>query len=131
MSRLLLLLESHFGADAITPINTPPSNDPNSETIKHVSTEITATTNGAVKTDTEEADDEKEEETLKDSNSDEGREAKEEKDIPIPGLSIKVDSHEAIIWLDTLEVQCKWKPLEGRVKAVVERGVEVVSGLWG
>ena len=52
-------------------------------------------------------------------------------DIPIPGLEIKVDNHKAVIWLDTLQMECKYKPLEGRVKAVVERGVEVVSGLWG
>lgn len=127
---MLLLLESHFGADAITPITTPPHPDEaKNNLVKQDDSKITTATNGVAKSYAEKAEDIEEEKTLKDLKSEE-LDAKD-KDIPIPGLSIKVDNHEAIVWLDTLEVQCKWKPLEGRVKAVVERGVEVVSGLWG
>ena len=95
-------------------------------------------TKDAKKEEEEEADKKKEALKVNGENSqseqqdiDEAGKKMDNVDIPIPGLEIKVDSHKAIIWLDTLQVECKYKPLEGRVKAVVERGVEVVSGLWG
>ena len=50
--------------------------------------------------------------------------------IPVPGIEIRFDNHVAKVWLEDLEVECKAAALRGRVKAVVERGVETVSGLW-
>jgi cleavage and polyadenylation specificity factor subunit 3 len=50
--------------------------------------------------------------------------------LPVPGLEIRFDGHVARIWLEDLDVQCKSSVLRDRVKAVVERGVETVSGLW-
>ncbi|KAH7406807.1 beta-lactamase-like protein [Phaeosphaeria sp. MPI-PUGE-AT-0046c] len=50
--------------------------------------------------------------------------------IPVPGIEIKFDKYVAKVWLEDLEVECASNPLRARVKAVVERGVETVSGLW-
>lgn len=49
--------------------------------------------------------------------------------IPVPGIRIKFDKYEAKVWLEDLEVECASAALRARVKAVVERGVETVSGL--
>lgn len=51
--------------------------------------------------------------------------------IPVPGVTIKVDKMEATVWLEDLEVECKNKVFADRVRAVVERAVEVTAPLWG
>jgi cleavage and polyadenylation specificity factor subunit 3 len=51
--------------------------------------------------------------------------------IPVPGVSIKVDKMEATVWLEDLEVECKNKVFADRVRAVVERAVEISAPLWG
>ncbi|KAJ5901504.1 Endoribonuclease ysh1 [Penicillium taxi] len=50
--------------------------------------------------------------------------------IPVPGIEIQVDKHVARVWLETLEVECASPILRDRVRIVVERAVETVSGLW-
>ena len=50
--------------------------------------------------------------------------------IPVPGVEVKFDRFVAKIWLEDLDVECANNALRARVKAVVERGVETVSGLW-
>lgn len=50
--------------------------------------------------------------------------------IPVPGVEIKFDKFVAKVWLEDLDVECSNNALRARVKAVVERGVETVSGLW-
>ncbi|KAF2849235.1 endoribonuclease YSH1 [Plenodomus tracheiphilus IPT5] len=50
--------------------------------------------------------------------------------IPVPGVEIKFDKFVARVWLEGLEVECEHTALRARVKAVVERGVETISGLW-
>ena len=50
--------------------------------------------------------------------------------IPVPGVEVRVDKLVARVWLEGLEVECASNGLEGRVRAVVERGVETVGGLW-
>jgi cleavage and polyadenylation specificity factor subunit 3 len=50
--------------------------------------------------------------------------------IPVPGIEIRFDKYVAKVWLEDLEVECASQALKARVKAVVERGVETVSGLW-
>jgi cleavage and polyadenylation specificity factor subunit 3 len=51
--------------------------------------------------------------------------------IPVPGVRIKVDKMEASVWLEGLEVECGNKVFADRVRAVVERAVEVTAPLWG
>ncbi|KAI4118045.1 MAG: hypothetical protein LQ338_007468 [Usnochroma carphineum] len=50
--------------------------------------------------------------------------------IPVPGLEITVGGNTARVWLETLEVECGFKTLRERVRAVVERAVETVCPLW-
>ena len=50
--------------------------------------------------------------------------------IPVPGIEIRFDGHAARVWLEDLDVECKSKPLRDRIRAVMERAVETVSGLW-
>ncbi|KAJ5114300.1 hypothetical protein NUU61_000059 [Penicillium alfredii] len=50
--------------------------------------------------------------------------------IPVPGIEIKVDKHVARVWLENLEVECANAVLRDRIRVVVERAVETVSGLW-
>ncbi|KAI9818630.1 MAG: endoribonuclease ysh1 [Thelocarpon impressellum] len=101
LDRLLMILEAQFGSE-ITPILLPklPSSSP--------------------------------------SPSDEATDVEVEKElarlhalgIPVPGVRIRVDRHEATVWLETLEVECANRTLRDRVMAVVERGAEVVAPLW-
>ncbi|KAF2200184.1 Metallo-hydrolase/oxidoreductase [Delitschia confertaspora ATCC 74209] len=50
--------------------------------------------------------------------------------IPVPGLEIRFDGHVARVWLEDLSVECKSAVLRERVRVVVERGIETISGLW-
>lgn len=50
--------------------------------------------------------------------------------VPVPGLEIRFERYVARVWLEELDVECKSAALRARVKAVVERGVETISGLW-
>lgn len=51
--------------------------------------------------------------------------------IPVPGVTIKVDKLIATVWLEHLEIECPNKLLADRVRAVVDRAVEVTAPLWG
>lgn len=50
--------------------------------------------------------------------------------IPVPGIEVKVDKMVAKVWLEDLEIECATKAFGERVRAVVERAVEVVAPLW-
>lgn len=50
--------------------------------------------------------------------------------IPVPGVEIKVDKMVAKVWLEDLEVECANRVFGDRVRAVVERAVEVTAPLW-
>jgi cleavage and polyadenylation specificity factor subunit 3 len=50
--------------------------------------------------------------------------------IPVPGIEIKVDKMVAKVWLEDLEVECANRVFGDRVRAVVERAVEVMAPLW-
>ena len=49
----------------------------------------------------------------------------------MPGVQITVDKMQATVWLEDLEVECNNKVFADRVRAVVERAVEVTAPLWG
>lgn len=51
--------------------------------------------------------------------------------IPVPGIEVRVDKMKATVWLETLEVEGNSRAFEARVKAVVERAVDVIAPLWG
>ncbi|OAA43754.1 cleavage and polyadenylation specifity factor [Metarhizium rileyi] len=110
LERLFWFLEAQFGAENVSPVETPrlPKPEPQDESMA---------------LDGESADPEdcrkKEIERLHKIG------------IPVPGVSIKVDKMLATVWLEDLEVECTNKVFADRVRAVVERGVEVSAPLWG
>ncbi|KAK4632829.1 Endoribonuclease ysh1 [Fulvia fulva] len=110
LNRLFMFLEAQFGEEAITPIEKPKLAE-------------SATTNG----ETAEAE--------MDEIAKEKQEAQEvarlhAAGVPVPGLEIRVDQHRAKVWLEKLEVECANSALKARIKAVVERAVEVVAPVW-
>jgi cleavage and polyadenylation specificity factor subunit 3 len=112
-----MFLEAQFGAENLTPIaiprllaNAPPSSP------------------SAIKSDEagEDSDDEGELEALQKQEIDRLHKI----GIPVPGVEIKVDKMVAKVWLEDLEVECANRVFGERVRAVVERAVEVTAPLW-
>lgn len=129
LERLLWFLEAQFGQDNVAPVATPklpPA--PNKEEEEE---EEAAPEGSKVKDEDameEDGDDE-------DSQLEERQRREIERlhkiGIPVPGVSIKVDRLTATVWLEDLEVECNNKVFADRVRAVVERAVEVTAPLWG
>jgi cleavage and polyadenylation specificity factor subunit 3 len=125
LARLCLFLEAQFGEDSVSPIALPrhsttgTSPDPTSTSTAAPDTYSVAASPDSVTPSTEFSPEDKAE--LKRLHN---------LGIPVPGIEVKFDKYVARIWLEDLEVECKSGALRARVKAVVERGVETVSGLW-
>jgi cleavage and polyadenylation specificity factor subunit 3 len=126
LARLLLFLEAQFGEDAVHPIPYPRSsalNPSNTSTGAANGTQTQAsstesTPDAGVDADTFTAEDKAEIKRLHNLG------------IPVPGVEVKFDRFVARVWLEDLDVECSNNALRARVKAVVERGVETISGLW-
>ncbi|KAJ9150492.1 Metallo-hydrolase/oxidoreductase [Coniochaeta hoffmannii] len=126
--RLCMFLEAQFGGDNVAPV-AEPKLPPVSEI------------DSKEKEKKEDADGSDESMELSDDEDEMERRLKERQrvelerlhrlGIPVPGVSIKVDKMEATVWLEDLEVECKNKVFADRVRAVVERAVEVSAPLWG
>ncbi|KAH7321085.1 endoribonuclease YSH1 [Stachybotrys elegans] len=118
LERVMWFLEAQFGADNVAPIETPrlpPDED-------------------AMATDQDDAaksEDDTAAGALLDERSKKELERLHKLGIPVPGITIKVDKMVATIWLEDLEVECNSKAFADRVRAVVERAVEVTAPLWG
>jgi cleavage and polyadenylation specificity factor subunit 3 len=106
-----MFLEAQFGEDAITPISRPKLNVSEVEDVNTSDDPIAA----------EKARAQLEMVEL---------ERLHKAGIPVPGLEIKVDKIVAKVWLETLEVECGMRSMADRIRAVVERAVEVVAPLW-
>ncbi|KAH8178168.1 pre-mRNA 3'-end-processing endonuclease polyadenylation factor c-term domain-containing protein [Sarocladium implicatum] len=121
LERLLWFLEAQFGEDNVSPVETPKI--PTSSTDE--STEV------------KKAEEEGEEDVKPTDDSELEERRRKELDrlhkigIPVPGVSITVEKMSATVWLEDLEVECSNKVFADRVKAVVERAVEVTAPLWG
>ncbi|KAJ4199692.1 endoribonuclease ysh1 [Fusarium falciforme] len=120
LERLLWFLEAQFGQDNVAPVATP----------KLPPTPKEEAPEGKVKDE-----DAMEEDGDEDSQLEERQRKEIERlhkiGIPVPGVSIKVDRLTATVWLEDLEVECNNKVFADRVRAVVERAVEVTAPLWG
>ncbi|KAF5703924.1 endoribonuclease YSH1 [Fusarium globosum] len=124
LERLLWFLEAQFGQDNVAPVTTPklPAVEDTEDKIK--------------KDEADEADDAmKTEEDSEDTQLQERQQKEIDRlhkiGIPVPGVSIKVDRMNATVWLEDLEVESNNKVFADRVRAVVERAVEVTAPLWG
>lgn len=123
LERLFMFLEAQFGSDSLTPIEAPklplcnfaPLDNINS--LKSHSIDFECHQGYDADTSVQEA-----------QESELSRLHK--LGIPVPGIEIKVDKMVARVWLEDLEVECANRSFGDRVKAVVERAVEVVAPLW-
>lgn len=156
LERLMWFLEAQFGADNVGPVEEPkllplPAASPKEEEQKKEGDEDDAMkaekaeeeeqkhANG---TDTKAEEDMDLDDKKVAEDEDEAKQQLQERQfkeiarlhklgIPVPGISIKVDKMTATIWLEDLEVECNNKVFADRVRAVVERAVEVTAPLWG
>lgn len=132
LERLLWFLEAQFGADNVAPVDMPrlplPADKPGKTSEEgvaadhgDVSSSDTMAVENSADADTEARFEETRRKELERLHS---------LGIPVPGVSIHVDKMNATIWLENLEVDCSNKVFADRVKAVVERAVEVAAPLW-
>jgi len=111
LSRLCMFLEAQFGEDAIRPIEKPKL--ANDDVANEDSADAMAVEKARAQREMAELD------------------RLHRAGIPVPGLEIRLDEKlSARVWLETLEVECSTKSLRERIKAVVDRAVEVVAPLW-
>ncbi|CAI6336437.1 unnamed protein product [Periconia digitata] len=158
LARLFLFLEAQFGEDAISPIPYPrnstslpplsatgpkfPAQKPTTTVTEAPSTPPVSVAAGPdPTTSSSSSDGDGDGEQAQDAEKPEGvtldaadtAELKRLNNlgIPVPGVEIRFDGkYAARVWLEDLDVECASNPLKARVRAVVERGVETVSGLW-
>ncbi|KKP07592.1 endoribonuclease YSH1 [Trichoderma harzianum] len=146
LERLMWFLEAQFGADNVAPVEDP----------KLPPLPTAAAAISPKEEEKKEEEDEDNKEVLKEEKSngedikleamdvdeDAAKQQLQERQhkeiarlhkigIPVPGISIKVDKMTATVWLEDLEVECNNKVFADRVRAVVERAVEVTAPLWG
>lgn len=142
LERLFMFLEAQFGNDALTPIAVPKILQsvpvPLNPKIKAPATPATPLSPSNNSNPPQQSDDEDEDIDDEAGNTLDEEELKRvelerlhKAGIPVPGIEIKVDKMVAKVWLEDLEVECANRVFGDRVKAVVERAVEVVAPLWG
>ncbi len=127
LERLMWFLEAQFGADNVAPIPTPK--------LPALPTPAPSSASDDAAADAAEAMDVEKEE----NDNDESQEEREKREIerlhklgiPVPGVKVAVDKMSASIWLEDLEVESNNKVFADRVRAVIERAVEVTAPLWG
>ncbi|KAK3946835.1 beta-lactamase-like protein [Pseudoneurospora amorphoporcata] len=128
LDRLLMFLEAQFGSDHVSPIADPKLPPPQSPATKAISPN-----SSSPKSDADASMDVSEDEDEQLTARKQAELARLHKmGIPVPGVQIKLDEKmEAKVWLEDLEVESSSKIFKERVRAVVERAVEVVAPLWG
>ncbi|KAL2126115.1 hypothetical protein VTI74DRAFT_1668 [Chaetomium olivicolor] len=139
LERLMMFLEAQFGADNVSPIAEPklPPLSLQQQAALEPPPQKTESEdeNGGASMDVSEDErptdaEEKEQRLLRERQATELARL-HKLGIPVPGVRIKVDKMEAKVWLEGLEVECGNKVFADRVRAVVERAVEVGAPLWG
>ncbi|QSZ35415.1 hypothetical protein DSL72_008285 [Monilinia vaccinii-corymbosi] len=116
LERLFMFLEAQFGADNLTPISTP----------------RLPTATPPTKPDIQPPTSPEPSENTSETYEQEKEIARLHKlGIPVPGIEISVDKMSAKVWLEDLDVECANRVFGERVRAVVERAVEVTAPLWG
>ncbi|OHE97069.1 metallo-beta-lactamase superfamily protein [Colletotrichum orchidophilum] len=130
LERFLMFLEAQFGADNVNPVaepRLPPQPEHVAAPTKAIKADDASDASMDVSDDEEGAEQEKKLEAR--------RRAEIERllklGIPVPGIRIKVDKMEAVVWLEDLEVECSHKAFADRVRRVCEHAAEVTAPLWG
>ena len=125
----MMFLEAQFGAANVSPIAEPKLPSSSSYTTSPTSPATTKPAGDDLKMEGDDDDKQQEDEEEKQRALELARLHK--LGIPVPGVRIKVDKMEARVWLEGLEVECGNRVFADRVRAVVERAVEVGAPLWG
>ncbi|KAK3297962.1 beta-lactamase-like protein [Chaetomium fimeti] len=145
LERLMMFLEAQFGADNVSPIAEPklPPLSPTTKKPTPTTEDNNANNNANPNPNGESAMDVSPPSSSSDNDNDNDSEDDQQKrqraelarlhklGIPVPGVRVKVDKMEASVWLEALEVECGNRVFADRVRAVVERAVEVTAPLWG
>jgi cleavage and polyadenylation specificity factor subunit 3 len=126
LERLFMFLEAQFGAENLTPIAIPKVHTNQSHAVKAPSPSPVKAEEGADGSEDIGEAEERELEALQKQEI----ERLHKIGIPVPGVEIKVDKMVAKVWLEDLEVECANRVFGDRVRAVVERAVEVTAPLW-
>ena len=121
-----MFLEAQFGADNCVPIETPKL--PKNRVMAAPDTPPTPTPKDEDGDNSEGSEDG--EESILEALQKKEIERLHKIGIPVPGIEIKVDKMVAKVWLEDLEVECANRVFGDRVRAVVERAVEVMAPLW-
>lgn len=121
-----MFLEAQFGADNVAPIEEPRP----APLLKDSKKGLAGKDDDGSDASMELSDDEEEEDRRRDARRQTELERLHRLGIPVPGVTIKVDKMEATVWLEDLEVECNNRVFADRVRAVVERAVEVTAPLW-
>ncbi|GAB1313570.1 endoribonuclease ysh1 [Madurella fahalii] len=136
LERLMMFLEAQFGADNVSPIAepklpplTPPATPPSKQKSSQNKGESDDDGGASMDVSEDERSVDEEQRLLKERQQAELARL-HKLGIPVPGVFIKVDKMEATVWLEGLEVESKNKVFADRVRAVVERAVEVTAPLW-
>ncbi|RDA84222.1 hypothetical protein CP532_0126 [Ophiocordyceps camponoti-leonardi (nom. inval.)] len=152
LARLFWFLEAQFGAENVSPVSSLPGREEKKkmkqdEEGKEKEKEKdekddTEEERKKMKTDNEDEEDQAQGEVaVADADAEEKEKEEEEEEktelarlhalgIPVPGIRISVDRLVATVWLERLEVECGNKAFADRVRAVVERAVEITAPLW-
>ncbi|KAH7021248.1 cleavage and polyadenylation specifity factor [Microdochium trichocladiopsis] len=129
LDRLFMFLEAQFGKDNVSPVELPKLAT-HGDTGDSTTTKVVKTEEGEADSEMGEAEDKDEEEERLQKRQKAELDRLHKLGIPVPGVAIKVDKMSAVVWLEDLEVECAQKVFADRVKAVVERAVEVTAPLW-
>jgi cleavage and polyadenylation specificity factor subunit 3 len=118
-----MFLETQFGSEALTPIETP-----------RVASTPAATPAPTKSIKSPGSDSDSDEMSESEPDIEELQRIELERlhklGIPVPGIEIKVDKMFARVWLEDLEVECANRVFGERVRVVVERAVEAIASLW-
>lgn len=121
-----MFLEAQFGADNVSPIS-----EPKLPPLQKAADKVKGENDGNDSDASMDLSDDEEEERLKKLREKTEIERLHKIGIPVPGIRIQVDKMEAKVWLENLEIECGHRVFADRVRAVVERAVEVTAPLWG
>ena len=121
-----MFLETQFGSEALTPIETPKIQS----TLAAQNTSSTTMSQKSSHTDSDSDDMSESEADIQELQKNE-LERLHRLGIPVPGIEIKVDKMVARVWLEDLEVECVNRVFGERVRVVVERALEAVASLSG
>ncbi|PHH83115.1 hypothetical protein CDD82_3525 [Ophiocordyceps australis] len=140
LERLFWFLEAQFGADNVSPVETPKlplddEDDDDDDSSKNNVAKPEKTDDDGIEEQNGTAPGDDSNHQDKNNDDLDTRHSREiqrlhKLGIPVPGVRIQVDKMVATVWLETLEVESNNKIFADRVKAIMERAVEVTAPLW-